>query len=122
MLGGHMRQAGLIAAPALVALRDPYPRLKRDHEMAAMLAEGLASIDESLVRLDMVHTNIVNCFVDRFTANAGEIVASLRAEGVMVDFARAKIRFVTHAHIDETAVQVCLSAVKTALGALRRAA
>jgi threonine aldolase len=122
MLGGHMRQAGLIAAPALVALRDPYPRLKRDHEMAAMLAEGLASIDESLVRVGMIHTNIVNCFVDRFAPNAGEIVAALRAEGILVDFARAKMRFVTHAHIDESAVQTCLSAVKTALGALRRAA
>jgi threonine aldolase len=122
MLGGHMRQAGLIAAPALVALRDPFPRLRRDHAMAAALAEGLASLDDSLVRLDMVHTNIVNCFVDRFAASADQIVQSLRAEGILVDFARTKMRFVTHAHIDETAVQACVTAVGKALGARRRAA
>ncbi len=49
MLGGGMRQAGLIAAPAIVALRDPYPLLKRDHELAGELARGLAAIDPSLV-------------------------------------------------------------------------
>jgi threonine aldolase len=60
MLGGGMRQAGVIAAPALVALDDPFPRLRRDHAMAKMLAEGLAAIDDSLVRVDRVQTNIVN--------------------------------------------------------------
>lgn len=122
MLGGHMRQAGLIAAPALVALRDPYPRLRRDHEMAAMLADGLASIDESLVRIDMVHTNIVNCFVDRFSSHAGEIAAALRSDGILVDFAGTKMRFVTHAHIDETAIRACIAAIKAALSTLRRVA
>jgi threonine aldolase len=122
MLGGGMRQAGLIAAPALVALADPFPRLRRDHAMARMLAEGLAGIDESLVRLDKVHTNIVNCYVDRFAPDAGDFVQSLKGEGVLANFARTKIRFVTHSHIDEAAVQACLSAVKKTIGAARRAA
>ena len=42
MLGGGMRQAGLIAAPAIVALRDPYTVHRRDHALARQLAEGLA--------------------------------------------------------------------------------
>ena len=49
MLGGTMRQAGLIAAPAIVALGDPYSIHRRDHELAQRLAHGLAGIDERLV-------------------------------------------------------------------------
>lgn len=122
MLGGHMRQAGIIAAPALVALEDPFPRLRRDHEMARMLAEGLGTIDESLVRIHTVQTNIVNCFVDGFASSAEGFVASLRKDGVFANFARTKVRFVTHAHIDEAAVEACLAAVKKVLSALHRAA
>jgi threonine aldolase len=121
MLGGGMRQAGLIAAPALVALADPFTRLRRDHAMARMLAEGLAAIDESLVRLDQVHTNIVNCYVDRHANDAGPLVQRLKEERVLANHARAKIRFVTHSHIDEAAVDACLRAVATILGGLRPA-
>ena len=122
MLGGGMRQVGLIAAPALVALQDPYPHLCRDHALARQLAEGLAAIDESLVRLETVQTNIVNCFVDRFAADARDIVAALREHGVLANCAATKIRFVTHRHIDGTSVESCLAAVERVLGATRRAA
>jgi threonine aldolase len=122
MLGGGMRQAGLIAAPALVALTDPFPRLQRDHRMARMLAEGFAAIDESLVRLDKVQTNLVNCYVDRFASDAAPFVDGLKKEGVLANFARTKVRFVTHCHIDETAVEACLAAVMKIVGAARRAA
>lgn len=122
MLGGGMRQVGLIAAPALVALDDPYPRLRRDHAMAKMLAEGLAAIDESLVCVDKVQTNIVNCHVDRFASNADGFARSLEENGVLANFARTKVRFVTHSHIDEAAVKACLSAVEKVVGAARKAA
>ncbi|MCG8355285.1 MAG: aminotransferase class I/II-fold pyridoxal phosphate-dependent enzyme [Kiloniellales bacterium] len=122
MLGGGMRQAGLIAAAALVALDDPLPRLRRDHRMAKRLAEGLAAIDESLVSVERVQTNIVNCFVDRFASDADAIVRALKAEGVSANYARSKIRFVTHAHIDEEAVDACLAAVRKVIGKVRRAA
>jgi threonine aldolase len=64
MLGGGMRQAGLLAAPAIVALQDPYGVHRRDHAMAQRLARGLAGVNETLVDVDRVQTNIVNCFVD----------------------------------------------------------
>jgi threonine aldolase len=121
MLGGGMRQVGLIAAPALVALADPFTRLRRDHAMARMLAEGLAAIDKSLVQLDQVHTNIVNCYVDRYANDAGPLVQRLKEERVLANYARTKIRFVTHSHIDEAAVDACLRAVATILGDLRPA-
>lgn len=109
MLGGGMRQAGLIAAPAIVALKDPYRVHKRDHALAQMLARGLADIDESLVDVDHVQTNIVNCFVDRFAADAGEILRALKARGILANGKRTKIRFVTHYHIDEAAVAAAVS-------------
>ncbi len=62
MLGGGMRQAGVIAAPALVALRgDPYGAHRRDHALARELTLLLAAIDVTLVDASRVQTNIVGC-------------------------------------------------------------
>jgi threonine aldolase len=108
MLGGGMRQAGLIAAPAMVALENPYPVHRRDHAHARTLARGLAAIDDSLVETDRIHTNIVNCYVDRFADDAGEISRALRARGILANRKRSKIRFVTHYHIDEQAVAAAI--------------
>ncbi|MFO1159331.1 MAG: low specificity L-threonine aldolase [Reyranellaceae bacterium] len=110
MLGGGMRQAGLIAAPAIVALEDPYPALRRDHALAHKLGAGLAAIDASLVDVGRVQTNIVNCFVDRFADDSAGIVLGLRQRGVLANFKRTKIRFVTHAQVDEDAVEAAVRA------------
>lgn len=64
MLGGGIRQAGLIAAPALVALEAPWPALRRDHTLARKLADGLAAIDPSLVDADGVQSNAIDRFAD----------------------------------------------------------
>jgi len=109
MLGGGMRQAGLIAAPGIVALKDPYRVHRRDHELARTLARGLAGIDASLVDVDRVQTNIVNCFVDRYTDDATEITQALRNRGILANSRRTKIRFVTHYHIDEAAVAAAVA-------------
>jgi threonine aldolase len=122
MLGGGMRQAGLIAAPAIVALRDPYPLLKRDHERACKLARGLAAIDVSLVDVERVQTNIVNCYVDGFATDAAPIVRGLRERGILANSKRSKIRFVTHYDIDEAAVAAAVQAVGDVVASLRKAA
>jgi threonine aldolase len=116
MIGGGMRQTGLLAAPALVALDDPFPGLLRDHARARMLGEGLAAIDESLVQLGTVQTNIVNCHIDRFASDATGFVKALNKQSVLANFARTKVRFVTHRHIDEAAVKACLEAVEKIIG------
>jgi threonine aldolase len=108
-LGGAMRQAGLIAAPAIVALKDPYTIHRRDHALARLLAAGLAGIDRSLVEVERVQTNIVNCFVDRFAEDAGEINRALSARGIFANAKRTKIRFVTHYHIDEASVAAAVA-------------
>ena len=122
LLGGGMRQAGLIAAPAIVALRDPYPVLRRDHALACSLARGLASIDESLVEVDRVQTNIVNCMVDGFADSAVEINRALRDRGIFANSRRTKIRFVTHYHLDETAVAAAVGAFAEVIKPFRKVA
>lgn len=112
MLGGGMRQAGLLAAPAIVALRNPYDVHRRDHALAGKLAKGLAGIDPSLVAVEKVHTNIVNCFVDRFAADAGDIASGLRERGVMANAKGTKIRFVTHYGVDDSSVAAAVSAMQ----------
>lgn len=119
MLGGAMRQAGLIAAPAIVALEaDPYGVHRRDHLLARRLAEGLAGIDASLVDVDRVQTNIVNCFVDRFADDAGDVNRALRERGVLAIGKGRKIRFVTHSGIDESAVDAAIGAFAQVVGSL----
>ena len=122
MLGGVMRQAGLIAAPAIVALKDPYATHRRDHDRARMLARGLAAIDGSLVEVERVQTNIVNCYVDRFACDAGEINAALRTRGILANHRRSRIRFVTHYHIDEAAVAAAIERLAEIIEPLRKAA
>jgi threonine aldolase len=122
LLGGGMRQAGIIAAPGIVALKEPYAVLKRDHALARKLAYGLAAIDSSLVDLEGVQTNIVNCMVGRFAENAGVINRALKEGGILANHKGTKIRFVTHYHIDEAAVDAAISRAAEVIGPLRRAA
>jgi threonine aldolase len=122
MLGGGMRQAGLIAAPAIVALKDPYSVHERDHALAHKLAVGLAAIDPTLVDVARMQTNIVNCFVDRFANDATEINRALRQRGVLANAKRTKIRFVTHYHIDEAAVAAAVDHFADIIASLRKAA
>jgi threonine aldolase len=123
MLGGGMRQAGVIAAPGLVALRgDPCGVHRRDHALAHALAVGLAGIDESLVDVARVQTNIVNCFVDRFANEATEINRMLRQRGILANAKGSKIRFVTHYHIDEAAVAAAVDCLADVIASLRKAA
>jgi threonine aldolase len=122
MLGGGMRQAGLIAAPAIVALQDPYPVHRRDHQLARRLARGLATIDGSLVDVDRVQTNIVNCFVDRFSSDAVAINLALRKRGILANNKLTKIRFVTHCQIDDVAVEVAINQFSQVIDEIQRAA
>ncbi len=85
-------------------------RCRRDHALARKLAAGLAAIDASLVETECVQTNIVNCFVDRFADDASAINRALRQRGILANSKRTKIRFVTHAQVDEAAVEAATRA------------
>jgi threonine aldolase len=116
-LGGGMRQAGLIAAPALVALRgDPYRLHERDHALARRLAAGLAGIDASLVDSKLVQTNIVHCSLERFRDGGEAVGRALHKRGVLALRRGSRIRFVTHSHVDESSVEAALDALAEAVG------
>jgi threonine aldolase len=122
MLGGAMRQAGVIAAPGIVALKDPYGSHRRDHDLAQKLARGLAAIDATLVEVDRAQTNIVNCFVDRFADDAGGITRVLKERGILANHKGTKIRFVTHYHIDDVAVEAAVTRFAEVIEPMRKAA
>jgi threonine aldolase len=103
-------------------LKDPYRVHRRDHQLAKRLAQGLATIDGSLVDADRVQTNIVNCFVDRFSSDATVINLALRRRGILANSKLTKIRFVTHYQIDEVAVEVAINQFAQVIEELRSAA
>jgi threonine aldolase len=81
-LGGTLRQAGIIAAPGLVALRNLIPRLAEDHANARVFAEGVNALEGLEVDLESVQTNIVNLDVGALGIDAAAFAAHLHARGV----------------------------------------
>ncbi|MCX6653178.1 MAG: aminotransferase class I/II-fold pyridoxal phosphate-dependent enzyme [Methanomassiliicoccales archaeon] len=116
ILGGGMRQAGVIAAPGIVALNTMVDRLKEDHENAKRLAKGLSGIDG--VRIDMmtVQTNIVLADVSGTGMTSEEVSDRLEKEGVLVvTFGPKTIRFVTHHGIVANDIENALARAEKAL-------
>src|SRR5438067_8635490 len=114
LLGGGMRQAGVLAAAGLVALEETLPRLAEDHANARRLAEGLAELPGVLIDPEKVQTNIVIFDVSGTELAADEICARLRdAHGVLASGFGDSIRMVTH-------YDVSREDIERALGALRQ--
>jgi len=110
MFGGGMRQAGIIAAGALFALRHQRDRLAEDHANAKTLAAGLARIDGVEAVPSEVETNMVRFRVRGRPAN--QVVEQLRARGVLVLAAsRETIRAVTNLMVSNTDVEAALKAI-----------
>jgi threonine aldolase len=115
LFGGAWRQAGIMAAAGLIALRDGPGRLAEDHASARRLAEGVAEIVPGGVDPASVETNMV--FVDVAATGwpAVEWTRRLDAAGLRVTMVAGRVRMLTHA--DVTARDI-----ETALAAWRRAA
>ena len=95
LLGGGMRQVGILAAAGLYALEHHRPHLAEDHVKARRLAEGIAGLPAFTINLDNVESNIV--MFDVAEGRAIPVVETLKAEGVaMVPFGPATIRATTH--------------------------
>ncbi len=116
--GGGMRQAGIIAAGGLHALRHNVERVEEDHARARRLAEGLVAAPGLDVDLARVQTNMVFAGTRGTGMTAAELVRRLAERGVLVlDEAPYEVRFVTHLDLDDEDVEQTLAAVGQALTA-----
>ena len=117
MLGGGMRQVGVIAAAGIISLERMVNRLGDDHIHAKKLAEGLRQVKGVVVDKDSPYTNMVYLnLADEVTFNSQQLGEKLRKSGVLVDAENARrLRLVTHYWIDDTAVERSISAFGDAL-------
>jgi threonine aldolase len=122
VLGGGMRQAGIIAAAGIVALEQMVERLAEDHEHCKQLAHGLADYPQIEIDVDRVVTNIVNFAVlnihqQRLTHEETlQFLAKAREHGVLMGtMGEGTIRAVTHYGLDALDMQAALAAIRRAL-------
>lgn len=115
MLGGGMRQAGILAAAGIYALEHNVDRLAQDHENAARLAEGLNKL--GVFRVPPPQTNIV--VVDVLEGSLEAWIERLREAGVLVvPFGAERMRLVTHLDVDAAAIAEALDRVSRLAGAV----
>jgi threonine aldolase len=113
MLGGAMRQAGILAAAALYALEHNVARLAEDHENARRLARGLAEIEGILLDPRQVETNIVIFELAENMPTAREFVERLRQRGVwMLAIGPRQVRAVTHLDVSREGVDRAIAACR----------
>ena len=116
MLGGGMRQAGVIAAAGLIALEKGPKRLHIDHENAGLLAERLAEIPGIRINPAKVQTNIVIYDIQQTGLSSADFLAELarrKVLGVPVD--AEKIRMVTHLDVDLKNVEEAVETIREML-------
>ena len=115
MVGGGMRQAGVIAAAGIVALKTMVDRLAEDHANARRLAQGLAEVSGLSVNLERVRTNMVLVEV-KPPLTAAEFSTRLKREGVLaLPIDPATVRMVTHRHITFAMVERAVAAAARAV-------
>ncbi|MBI3990254.1 MAG: low-specificity L-threonine aldolase [candidate division NC10 bacterium] len=116
MVGGGMRQAGVLAAAGIVALETMVERLTVDHENARLLAEGLARLPGIEIDLKRVQTNIVIFDVRSPKTSAPRLVQELDGEGIKLHLiAQDSIRAVAHKDLDREDILLALQAIEKRL-------
>ena len=114
MLGGGMRQAGVLAAAGLVALEESPKRLHLDHENAQFLARGLAEIPGIKIDPEKVVTNILFFDVSATGLMAPEISRQLAGQGILANAFNSKLlRMVTHCDVDRQGCARALNVLRS---------
>ncbi|OPZ65599.1 MAG: L-allo-threonine aldolase [Firmicutes bacterium ADurb.Bin506] len=118
MVGGGMRQAGIMAAAGVYALKNMVDRLVDDHKNARLLAEGLHALGLE-VDLEAVQSNIVFANASRTRLGSSGLAEAIRAKGLLVNMpgSNGRIRFVTHWEISTEDIKRALAIVADALSA-----
>ena len=117
MLGGGMRQAGLIAAAGLYALENHLPKLIDDHQRARNLADGLSKVGGILLEYDLPPTNMVYLNLDpAITHDARQIAQKLKKEGILVGITgERQFRMVTHLWITDEDIKAVVDGFRKVL-------
>jgi threonine aldolase len=110
VVGGGMRQVGILAAAGIVALTEMVDRLADDHENARKLAEGLANIEGLFVDLDLVFTNIVYVDVTKKEMTSQMLAKRLHSRGVrLLSTGPNRLRAVTNYHVASSDIDYTLN-------------
>ena len=109
MLGGGMRQAGIIAAAGIYVLENNVKRLKEDHENAAILGKELDKIPQLDVNLEYLHTNMV--FLKSSEGDFSALSNFLEQQGILID-ARYTARLVCHLDISLEDIMTTIAAIQ----------
>lgn len=116
MLGGGMRQAGVLAAAGLIALEESPKGLKRDHENAQLLALNLSAIRGIKIDPKRVFTNIVIFDVRETGRTAAEICDELGANNILcLSTDKYSVRMVTHCDVDRAGIDRAVAATADVL-------
>lgn len=116
MLGGGMRQAGVLAAAGIIALDEMVDRLAEDHQHARNLAEGLAQIPGIAIDLARVQTDIVIFTLHNAPLSATELQRTLAEQGVLLTgMGPGRLRAVTHYGIAGDDIEIALDRIQHAL-------
>lgn len=117
MLGGGMRQVGVLAAAGIISLERMTKRLGEDHTRAKKLADGLRQISGLNVDADSPSTNMVYMNISEdVKLNAGQIAERMKTYGILLDAENSRrFRLVTHYWIDDEKVQKTISAFRDVL-------
>ncbi len=114
MLGGGMRQAGIMASCGNVSIEQMPNQLKIDHENARILSNGLNKLSGFSVDLDKVHTNIINVSIKGKKISSEAIIENMKAKGILAN-PRGKdfIRLVTHKDVTLEDVKYAITVMDT---------
>ena len=113
MLGGGMRQAGILAAAGIIALEQMMERLKEDHKNARILGEGLANISGIKVDLETIQTNMVYFDLQESGMDIYQFLPKLSKYNILGSpRPPTKVRLVTHYGISEEDIYATIKAIK----------
>jgi threonine aldolase len=116
MVGGGMRQSGVLAAAGIVALEEMVDRLADDHANARLLAEGLVKFPQLKIDPALAQTNIL--FATPVGIAGPELAAALKERGVLTSMALGRLRFVTHYGIERGDIEQALDITSEAIASL----
>ena len=117
VLGGGMRQVGVLAAPGIIALTEMVDRLKDDHARAKALARGIAGLPGIHIDPSTVETDIVIFGFDHPTISVSALIEKMRERGVLALAIFGGIRMVTHKDVGDEDVDRAIQAFRDILAA-----